>query len=214
MGMEINSRRLQEADSRMQSGHAAPEQHVDDADREHFDRAMERRNTGEQGNQDGQGGSEDGERQASGSPSPQALLDSLFGSRMPGLQPPTVQTTDAGMVQTGEVDALVEKLVERILVSEPGRGAPEVRLTLGQGSLAGAELSLSRAQDGQLFIRLSCADAASFQTAVGAQDALRHTLERNGETVRVEISRQTEGGQEGDARRQSRGRQDYVPDQP
>ncbi|WP_297218876.1 hypothetical protein [uncultured Desulfovibrio sp.] len=213
MGMEISSRRLQEADSRVQSGHAAPEQHVDDADREHFDRAMERRNTGEQGNQGGQGDSEGGDRQASGSPSPQALLDSLFGSRMQGLQPPTVQT-DAAMARTGEVDALVEKLVERILVSEPGRGAPEVRLTLGQGSLAGAELSLSRAQDGQLFIRLSCADAASFQTAVGAQDALRHALERNGETVRVEISQQTEGGQEGDARRQSRGRQEYMPDQP
>lgn len=213
MGMEISSRRLQEADSRVQSGHAAPEQHVDDADREHFDRAMERRNTGEQGNQGGQDGSEGGDRQASGSPSPQALLDSLFGSRMQGLQPPTVQT-DAAMARTGEVDALVEKLVERILVSEPGRGAPEVRLTLGQGSLAGAELSLSRAQDGQLFIQLSCADAASFQTAVGAQDALRHALERNGETVRVKISQQTEGGQEGDARRQSRGRQEYMPDQP
>ena len=213
MGMEISSRRLQEADSRVQSGHAAPEQHVDDADREHFDRAMERRNTGEQGDQGGQGDSEGGGRQASGSPSPQALLDSLFGSRMQELQPPTVQT-DAAMARTGEVDALVEKLVERILVSEPGRGAPEVRLTLGQGSLAGAELSLSRAQDGQLFIQLSCADAASFQTAGGAQDALRHALERNGETVRVESSQQTEGGQEGDARRQSRGRQEYMPDQP
>ena len=69
------------------------------------------------------------------------------------------------------------------------------------------------AQDGQLFIRLACADPASFQTAVGAQDALRSALERSGENVRVEIVQsRADGGNEGDARQQSRGHQDYVPD--
>ena len=83
----------------------------------------------------------------------------------------------------------------------------------GQGPLSGAELCLARAQDGQLFIRLACADPASFQTAVGAQDALRSALERSGENVRVEIVQsRADGGNEGDARQQSRGRQDYVPD--
>lgn len=96
---------------------------------------------------------------------------------------------------------------------EPGKGSPEVRITLGQGPLSGAELCLARAQDGQLFIRLACADPASFQTAVGAQDALRSALERSGENVRVEIVQsRADGGNEGDARQQSRGRQDYVPD--
>ena len=80
-------------------------------------------------------------------------------------------------------------------------------------TLSGAELCLARAQDGQLFIRLACADPASFQTAVGAQDALRSALERSGENVRVEIVQsRADGGNEGDARQQSRGRQDYVPD--
>ena len=111
------------------------------------------------------------------------------------------------------MDALVNELVDRILVSEPGKGLPEVRITLGQGPLSGAELCLARAQDGQLFIRLACADPASFQTAVGAQDALRSALERSGENVRVEIVQsRTDGGNEGDARQESRGRRDYVPD--
>ena len=207
MSMDISFRRLQEADSRTQNTQGAPEQKADEAACERFERAMQ----GEQSGDGEQGSSDTRSRQESTAPSPQALLDSLFGSRMQGGAPSPV-TADMSASAPAEVDALVEKLVERILVSEPGKGAPEVRLTLGQGSLAGAELSLSRAQDGQLFIRLSCADAASFQTAVGAQDALRNALERNGETVRVEISRQSTDTQEGDAQRQSRGRQEYVPD--
>ena len=99
---------------------------------------------------------------------------------------------------------LVDRLVERILVSDPGRGSPEVRISLGEGVLSGAELSLSRAADGQLFVRLSCADAASFQTAVGAQDALRAALERGEGNVRVEVAQGgAEGGNEGDTRRRS-----------
>ena len=48
---------------------------------------------------------------------------------------------------------------------------------------------------------------------MGAQDALRSALERSGENVRVEIVQsRTDGGNEGDARQQSRGRRDYVPD--
>lgn len=206
MSMDISFRRLQEADSRTQNTTGAPEQKADEAACERFERAMQGEQTG-----DSEQSSSDGRpRQDSPAPSPQALLDSLFGSRMQGGPSPAV-TADMSTSAPAEMDALVEKLVERILVSEPGKGAPEVRLTLGQGSLAGAELSLSRAQDGQLFIRLSCADAASFQTAVGAQDALRNALERNGETVRVEISQSTDA-QEDDAQRQSRGRQEYVPD--
>ena len=161
------------------------------------------RNPGNGGQENGRGGSRQDAL------SPQALLDSLFGSRMQSMQTSAVQAAPA----PGDVDALVNELVDRILVSEPGKGSPEVRITLGQGPLSGAELCLARAQDGQLFIRLACADPASFQTAVGAQDALRSALERSGENVRVEIVQsRADGGNEGDARQQSRGRQDYVPD--
>lgn len=202
MGMEISSRRLQEADSRMQAEREGADRPVDDRDKERFDRAMQ-----ESRERDGQGGQEDGRGGSRQDVlSPQALLDSLFGSRM---QTDAVQVAPA----PGDVDALVNELVDRILVSEPGKGLPEVRITLGQGPLSGAELCLARAQDGQLFIRLACADPASFQTAVGAQDALRSALERSGENVRVEIVQsRADGGNEGDARQESRGRRDYVPD--
>ena len=123
--------------------------------------------------------------------------------------------TSAGQAQTassvspasGDVAELVDKLVDRILVSEPGKGNPEVRITLNDGALSGAELTLSRATDGQLFVRLSCADAGAFQTAVGARDSLQTALERSGENVRVEVARHSDasGGNEGDAHRRSRG---------
>ena len=121
------------------------------------------------------------------------------------LQDGSVERMQSSSSLPGDVDEMVGKLVERSLVSEPGRGAPEVRLTLGGGVLAGAELALSRAVDGQLSVCLSCVDAASFQTAVGARDALQAALERNGENVHVEVTRGSDasGGREGDARRRS-----------
>ena len=138
-------------------------------------------------------------------PSPAALMESLFGGRMDRMQDGSVERMQSSSSLPGDVDEMVGKLVERILVSEPGRGAPEVRLTLGGGVLAGAELALSRAVDGQLSVCLSCVDAASFQTAVGARDALQAALERNGENVHVEVTRGSDasGGREGDARRRS-----------
>ena len=41
MGMEISSRRLQEADSRMQAEREGADRPVDDRDKERFDRAMQ-----------------------------------------------------------------------------------------------------------------------------------------------------------------------------
>ena len=145
MGMEISSRRLQEADSRMQAEREGADRPVDDRDKERFDRAMQ-----ESRERDGQGGQENGRGGSrQDALSPQALLDSLFGSRMQSMQTSAAQAAPA----PGDVDALVNELVDRILVSEPGKGSPEVRITLGQGPLSGAELCLARAQDGQLFIR-------------------------------------------------------------
>lgn len=210
MGMEVSSRRLQKADSRAQHAERDNLGRMPGTEaRERFDRAMEE--SRDKGGQHGDEGGEGRQQQTDAAPSPQALLDSLFGSRMQGLQVSGMQVE--APAASGEVDALVDELVERILVSEPGKGLPEVRITLGQGALPGAELCLARAQDGQLFVRLSCADPASFQLAVGARNALCEALERGGENVRVEIvNAQAESGGEGDASRQSRGRQEYAPD--
>lgn len=203
MGLEVSSRHLQQADTpaRTEGGAGRP---PDASAKEQFERVMER-------NHEGRGSERhampDKDNAADTMPSPSALMESLFSGRMERA------LTTPGQVQAAsepgnlsDVGELVDKLVERILVSEPGKGAPEVRITLGDGALAGTELSLSRAQDGQLCVRLSCADAASFQTAVGAQDGLRAALERQGETVRLEIGQNDAGGgNEGDSRRRSQG---------
>lgn len=191
MGMEISSQRLQQADSRMQAEKGGTPREPDSASKEKFEKAMER-------------DSERGARGESSAPSPSSLMESLFGGRMGGMTSGQAQSASSAAAASGDMGELVDRLVERILVSDLGRGSPEVRISLGEGVLSGAELSLSRAADGQLFVRLSCADAASFQTAVGAQDALRAALERGEGNVRVEVAQGgAEGGNEGDTRRRS-----------
>ena len=191
MGMEISSQRLQQADSRMQAEKGGTPREPDSASKEKFEKAMER-------------DSERGARGESSAPSPSSLMESLFGGRMGGMTSGQAQSASSAAAASGDMGELVDRLVERILVSDPGRGSPEVRISLGEGVLSGADLSLSRAADGQLFVRLSCADAASFQTAVGAQDALRAALERGEGNVRVEVAQGgAEGGNEGDTRRRS-----------
>ena len=191
MGMEISSQRLQQADSRMQAEKGGTPREPDSASKDKFEKAMER-------------DSERGARGESSAPSPSSLMESLFGGRMGGMTSGQAQSASSAAAASGDMGELVDRLVERILVSDPGRGSPEVRISLGEGVLSGAELSLSRAADGQLFVRLSCADAASFQTAVGAQDALRAALERGEGNVRVEVAQGgAEGGNEGDTRRRS-----------
>ncbi|MBQ4567150.1 MAG: hypothetical protein IJA79_03375 [Desulfovibrio sp.] len=200
MGMEISAHYLQQADERTQPNRnsSLQGQEADATERERFDQAMRGQpdNKGQQAEealrQEGQGGT---------APSPASLMESLFGQRMP---------MDAGSASVGastpvsHTAELVDKLVDRILVSEPGKGNPEVLLRLGDGVLAGAELRLGRGVDGLLSVQLLCPDANSFQTAVGAQDSLRSALERTGDQVRVEVSHGgAEGGNEGDARRRS-----------
>ena len=234
MGLEVSSRYLRKADMPAKT-EAGPGKPPDVSVQEQFERVMERdpskqdmeqdarpandRNVSSDAMPDSRKGSSDmagSEKKtaADNMPSPSALMESLFSGRMDNVQTAPAQTqTVSGPAGSSDVGELVDKLVERILVSEPGKGSPEVRIRLGDGVLAGTELSLSRAQDGQLCVRLSCADASSFQTAVGAQDGLRVALERQGETVRLEIDQaDARGGNEGDSRRRSQGLLYDVPE--
>lgn len=200
MSMEISSQRLREADGRAQGQKDAPGGACDAASQERFERALEQGKEKDRGQGDGPSDTE-----FPSSPSPAALMESLFGQRMATADAAAVSATPE---EAGTMGDMVNTLVERILVSEPDTGNPEVRITLGDGALSGTELSLSRAPDGQLSVRLSCGEFAAFQTAVGAQDSLRAALERSGENVRVEVTRSGEpddagGGNEGDSRQRS-----------
>ena len=98
-------------------------------------------------------------------PSATSLLESLFANR-------TKETPQAPVAQNTQVQALVDKLVSRILVAEPTAGGQEIRLTLGDGVLKGGELSITRTSDGHLHVKLLCANDTAFQTAVQGRDEL------------------------------------------
>ena len=100
-----------------------------------FADAYEKGERGE-GKQDRQG-AQDGERQSSQTmPSPASLMESLFSGRMQ--ETPQVAAPEAAPAT--DMGEAMDKLVERILVAEPAQGAQEVRITLGDGMLKGAEL--------------------------------------------------------------------------
>lgn len=153
--------------------------------------------------------SQDGERAEPDDDFPQTVsqmtnpLESLFAGRM-GQAPASEQAPADGP----DMGALAEKLVERILVSEPVEGKSELRLTLGKDVLPGTEIRLLRGADGLLSVRLETDNAASFQTLVGAQETLKAQLERIEKSgVRVEVVSERNGAdaEDGDARRRSRG---------
>lgn len=139
-------------------------------------------------------------------PSAASLMESLFANHMAEAMP----TTAPESIPVADLD----RLVERVLVAEPGKGAHEVRITLGEGMLKGAELTIMRHADGQLAVRVSCMDAASFQTAVSARQGLVETLEAHGERVQVVVNRaDASDGNESDTRQRSRGLQHVAEDE-
>lgn len=235
MGLDVNASRLQAAEqspqvSRGPAENAAPRQEMVDA----FQEALQGGEGGKSGGKKGagqesaagQGGKAETGTAGSGleqgaALSASSLMESLFGNRMQaqgamgaGEAVGSEQTSAAASARTAESAALVDKLVDRILVSDPGKGMPEVRISLSDKALPGTEISLSRAPDGQLAVKLSSTDPQSFQTLVAAQDSLRAALERQGENVRVDVSRSAGAdAEQNDAQRQSRGYQNYQPDE-
>ena len=112
--------------------------------------------------------------------------------------------------------AELESLVDRILVSTPGDGSSEVRITLGDKALPDTEIILTRDRFGELKVSLMTTDSSSFQTLVSSRMDLQERLQlRENGPVRVEVSDLKGGeqsGSEGDSRRRSRGL-DYAQQQ-
>ncbi len=202
--IKLDNVRLEHADSRSDKP-AGPADPGHDA-KDKFDEAMtgrkdERRQEGESG----RNGEKDGQGQTM--PSASSLLGSLFESRMSGAG------AARGPAAAGDVDELVDKLVQRILVSEPETGKQaEVRLQLSDGVLRDTEVVLQRGLDGLLSVRLVTDNASSMQTLVSAQQALKEQLEKHGPAVvRVETPGESRSG-DNDANRRSQGMIDYEPE--
>ncbi|MBQ7457137.1 MAG: hypothetical protein IJS54_06005 [Desulfovibrio sp.] len=132
-------------------------------------------------------------------PSNTSLIDNLFANRMEAAAPPPPPQAPAA---NNLVD-MAEKIASQILVSESKNGEQEVRITLGEGTLKGTEFSIVRGNDGQLAVKVLCANAQAFQTAVQGQQSLVAALETRGERVRVTV--ENSGQESGDQQRRSRG---------
>ena len=171
-------------------------------DKENFEKALSEKRDGEPGSE-GEGREEGREGQAM--PSASSLLGSLFESKMSAVAAPA----PAG----GDLDGLVDDLVQRILVSDPKSGAPaEIRLQLNDSILPDTQIMLQRGPDGLLSVLLATGNASSMQTLVSAQQSLREQLEKHG-PVDVRVSSTSESGQgDNDANRRSQGLMDYGPE--
>ena len=129
------------------------------------------------------------------------------GAQMPG---------DAGLVRaeapqpSQKADAApaidpeaLETLVSRILVGTPEKGGAEVRITLEDNVLRGAEISIIRDNAGMLRVSVTSDDAAAFQTLVSSRDDLVRALSAS-EDAPVEVTIRSEAEDAGTDRR-SRG---------
>ena len=205
--IKLDATRLEQAGGR--EGAQGPAEPGKDA-KDKFDAALrkdnEQRRDGQsgQGQGDGEAGGQDGQ----GVPSAASLFGSLFESRMGG-----VAAASAAPAPDGDLDAIVDKLVERILVSEPKPGGQaEVRVQLNDLALRDTEIILQRGADGLLSVRLVTDNASSMQTLVAAQQTLKEQLEKHGPAVvRVE-SPDENRPEDNDRGRRSRGMIDYEPE--
>ena len=131
-------------------------------------------------------------------------LDGLLGTQMAGKEgaPPEMGPVNADLHIENEI---IQKCVERILVSRPEDGASEVRIQMGRDILPETEICLSRGVDGQLSVHMYTANESSFQSMVAMRNDLLNNLEQQeGDAVRVEISFQ-DNAETGDMNRRSRG---------
>lgn len=98
---------------------------------------------------------------------------------------------------------ITEKMIERILVSDPKDGDQEIRIKLNESILKDTEIHIKRLNDGSLQISLNSNNANSLQTLVAQQYELKTRLEQiENASVSVEVNTES---QDNDTEQQSRG---------
>ena len=139
-------------------------------------------------------------------------VQSLFHDfAMPEFKTTNTTTTQASAVAAGPDAEALEGLVDRILVSAPEKGSPEVRLVLNNDALKDTTITLARDLTGQLSVKITSGDAASLQTLVAGRSDLTQLLQaRESQPVRIDLKSETDADDENesDARRRSRGLDD------
>ncbi len=139
-------------------------------------------------------------------------VQSLFHDfAMPEFKTTSATTTQASAAAAGPDAEALEGLVDRILVSAPEKGSPEVRLVLNNDALKDTTITLARDLTGQLSVKITSGDAASLQTLVAGRSDLTQLLQaRESQPVRIDLKSETDADDENesDARRRSRGLDD------
>ena len=144
-------------------------------------------------------------------PNPTATL--ALGDAIPrGLQgksEPELAAVGSTAVSESNLSEIVEKVAARILVADRSTGAPEVRITLNQSFLNGAEVRV-RHDGGQIVVELTSPNPESQSFLRERGNDLQQALQdRLGGEVRVEIRSQDAGRDPQDGRsRQHRSVQD------
>jgi type III secretion system needle length determinant len=144
-------------------------------------------------------------------PNPTATL-ALGDSILRGLQgksEPEPAAVGSPAVSESNLSEIVEKVAARILVADRSTGAPEVRITLNQSFLNGAEVRV-RQDGGQIVVELTSPNPESQSFLRERGNDLQQALQdRLGGEVRVEIRSQDAGRDPQDGRsRQHRSVQD------
>ena len=144
-------------------------------------------------------------------PNPTATL-ALGDSILRGLQgksEPELAAVGSPAVSESNLSEIVEKVAARILVADRSTGAPEVRITLNQSFLNGAEVRV-RQDGGQIVVELTSPNPESQSFLRERGNDLQQALQdRLGGEVRVEIRSQDAGRDPQDGRsRQHRSAQD------
>ena len=119
------------------------------------------------------------------------------------------EAAPAETVASGTDVEAMEGLVDRILVSAPDKGSPEVRLMVNSDVLKDTEISLVRDITGQLTVKINSSDPNTLQTLVASRNDLQQMLQaRESQNVRIEMNADTSAGNESDPRQRSRGLDD------
>ncbi|MBQ9275261.1 MAG: hypothetical protein IJ228_10635 [Succinivibrio sp.] len=140
----------------------------------------------------GYGGGSEEYAATSGQQLPPDGLSAMFSSLMSQSAAPTeavVQTAPA--LDESELQELSDRLVDRILVSEPKLdGSREVRLELQNSNLLrDTSITLMRDLNGMLFVNISSSDAVSLRRLAEARSRLESRLdEQEKGAVRVEVT--------------------------
>ncbi len=136
--------------------------------------------------------------------SAESMMASLFNAQNQAGNSMNKDITAASGASSNLSSDSVQEIADRILTATKADGSQEVRISLSDKALAGTEVTINRALDGQLSVQFNTSNANSFQTLVAAQDALKEALNQTNTDVKVEVHNDSNN-----ADRESQGKFEY-----